>query len=149
MKKYKSVMPQIMCVNIPYCEVMVLHYNDIMMGATVFQITRLTIVYSTVYSGTDQRKHQSSMSLAFVWGIHPWPLNSPHKGPVTRKMFPFDDVIMGNVSGQMRCTLVQRFVSLYMNNDLLNYYIPLVTMIIMVTKLVLCFDLWIHIITWN
>ena len=42
----------------------------------------------------DQRKHQSSASLAFVWGIHRWPVNSPHKWPVTRKMFPFDDVIM-------------------------------------------------------
>ena len=58
------------------------------------QITSLTIVYSTVYSGTDQRKHQSSASLVFVRGIHRWPVNSPHKGPVTRKMFPFYDVIM-------------------------------------------------------
>ena len=41
-----------------------------------------------------QRKHQSSASLAFVRGIHRWPLKSPHKGPVTRKMFLFDDVIM-------------------------------------------------------
>ena len=48
---------------------------------------------STVYSGADQRKHQSSMLLAFVWGIHPPPVNSPHKWPVMRKMFPFDDVI--------------------------------------------------------
>ena len=46
------------------------------------------------YSGADQRKHQSSASLAFVWGIHRWPVNSPHKWPVTRKMFPFDDVIV-------------------------------------------------------
>ena len=46
------------------------------------------------FSGADQRKHQSSASLAFVRGIHRWPVNSPHKGPVTRKMFPFDDVIM-------------------------------------------------------
>ena len=45
-------------------------------------------------SGTDQRKHQSSASLAFVRGIHRRPVNSPHKWPVTRKMFPFDDVIM-------------------------------------------------------
>ena len=45
-------------------------------------------------SGADQRKHQSSALLAFVMGIHRWPVNSPHKGPVTRKMFPFDDVIM-------------------------------------------------------
>ena len=55
---------------------------------------RLTIVYSTIYSGADQSKHQSSASLAFVWGIHRGPVNSPHKWPVTRKMFPFDDVIM-------------------------------------------------------
>ena len=40
--------------------------------------------------GADQRKHQSSASLALVWG----PVNCPHKWPVTRKMFPFDDVIM-------------------------------------------------------
>ena len=58
------------------------------------QITSLTIVYSTVYSVEDQRKHQSSASLAFVWGVHRGPVNSPHKWPVTRKMFPFDDVIM-------------------------------------------------------
>ena len=44
--------------------------------------------------GADQRKHQSSTSLAFARGIHRWPVNSPHKRPVTRKMFPFDDVIM-------------------------------------------------------
>ena len=58
------------------------------------QITSLTIVYSTVYSGADQRKHQNSASLAFVRVIHRGPVNSPHKWPVTRKMFPFDDVIM-------------------------------------------------------
>ena len=58
-------------------------------------ITSLTIVYSTIYSGSDQRKHQSSTSLAFVRGIHWWPVNSPHKWPVTRKMFPYDDIIMG------------------------------------------------------
>ena len=58
------------------------------------QITSLTIVYSTFYSDTDQRKHQSSTTLAFVGGIHRGPVNSPHKGPVTGKIFPFDDVIM-------------------------------------------------------
>ena len=58
------------------------------------QITSLTIVYSTVYSDADQRRHQSSTSLAFVWGIHRGPVNSPHKWPVTQKMFPFDDDIM-------------------------------------------------------
>ena len=64
------------------------------MGAMTSQITNLTIVYSTVYSGTDQRKHQSSVSLAFVQGIHRSPVNSPYKWPVMRKFFPFDDVIM-------------------------------------------------------
>ena len=58
------------------------------------QITSLTIVYSTVYSGAHQWKHQSSASLAFVRGIHRGTVNSPHKWPETRKMFPFDDVIM-------------------------------------------------------
>ena len=67
------------------------------MSPTASQITSLVIVYSIVYSGSDQRKHQSSASLAFVRGIHRRPVNSPHKWPVTRKMFPFDDVIM-NVS---------------------------------------------------
>ena len=58
------------------------------------QITSISIVYSTVLSGADQRKHQSSASLAFVRVIHRCPVNYPHKGPVTWKMFPFDDVIM-------------------------------------------------------
>ena len=71
-----------------------MHDNDVIMGAIASQITSLTIVYSIVYSDADQRKHQSSVSLAFVRGIHRGPVNSPHKWPVTRKMFPFDDVIM-------------------------------------------------------
>ena len=66
------------------------------MGTIASQITSLTIVYLTVYSDTDQRKHQSSASLAFMRGIHRGPVNSLHKRPVTRKMFPFDDVIMEN-----------------------------------------------------
>ena len=70
------------------------HCSDVIVGSMASEITNLTIVYSIVYSSADQRKHQSSASLAFVRGIHRWPLNSPHKGPVTRKMFPFDDVIM-------------------------------------------------------
>ena len=70
------------------------HYNDVIMGAMASQITSPKIAYSSVYSGADQRKHQSSASLAFVRGIHWWPVNSPHKGPLARKMFPFDDVIM-------------------------------------------------------
>ena len=83
------------------------HYNNVIMDTIVSQITSLTIAYSTVYSGADQRKHQSSASLAFVWGIHRGPVNSPHKWPVTRKMFPFDDVIM------WRIALVLTFVCRY------------------------------------
>ena len=69
-------------------------HNDVIMSAMSSQITSFMIVSSAVYSGADQRKHQSSVSLAFVRGIRRWPINSPHKGPVTRKLFPFDDVIM-------------------------------------------------------
>ena len=77
-----------------YCLVeSVKHYSDIIMSMMASQITSLTSVYPIVYSGADQRKHQSSASLAFVR----WPVNSPntpHKGPVMRILFPFDDVIM-------------------------------------------------------
>ena len=71
-----------------------LRYNDVITGAMASQITSVTVVYSIVYSDADQRKHQSSALLAFARGIHRGPVNSPHKRPVTRKMFPFDDVIM-------------------------------------------------------
>ena len=70
---------------------------------TAAQITSLTIVNWTVYSYADQRKHQSSASLAFVRGIHRWPVNSPHKWPVTRKMFPFDDVTMMKLQALLAC----------------------------------------------
>ena len=70
------------------------HYGDVIMGEIASQITSLAIVYSAFYSGADQKKHQSPASLAFVRGIHRGPVNSPHKWPVARKMFPFDDVIM-------------------------------------------------------
>ena len=62
------------------------------MDTMASQITSLAIVY--VFSGADQRKHQSFASLAFVWGIHRGPVNFPHKWSVRRKMFPFDDVII-------------------------------------------------------
>ena len=54
------------------------HYNDVILSAMASQITSLMTVYSSVYSA-DQRKQQSSASLAFVGGIHRWPVNSPHK----------------------------------------------------------------------
>ena len=86
------------------------HHSDVIMNAMVSQITGVSIVYPTVCFGADQRKHQRSTSLAFVRGIHRRPVNSPHKGPVTRRIFLFDDVIMlrgtqrssGGFSSQMR-----------------------------------------------
>ena len=95
-----SVTPQHACFQTLYCLLALTqwgrhcHYNDVIMSVMSSLITSLTIVYSSVYSAADQWKHQSSASLAFVKGIHRWPVNSPHKWPVTRKMFPFDDVII-------------------------------------------------------
>ena len=83
------------------------------MGTIASQITSLTIVYSTVYSDADQRKYQSSASLAFVRGIHWRPVNSPHKWPATRKMFPFDDVIMGILGNHNVNTMKQSRTKLF------------------------------------
>ena len=77
-------------------------YND--------QITSLAIVYSTAYSGAEQRKHQSPGSLAFVRGIHRWPMNTPHKEPVTRQLFPFDDVII-QCYNKSTILLITRYLS--------------------------------------
>ena len=71
-----------------------IHYNDIIVRVIASQITSLMIVYSTLSSDAGQRKHQRSAPLAFVRGIHRGPVNFLHKWPVTRKMFPFVDVIM-------------------------------------------------------
>ena len=57
--------------------------------------------------GADQRKHQSSASLALGRGIHRWPVNSPHKWPVTRKMLPFDDVIMFKLPANAMTTAIR------------------------------------------
>ena len=83
------------------CFIIDSHHTDVKMSAMGSQITSLPIVYSIVYCGADQRKHQSSASLAFVRGIHRWPVNSPHKRLVTRIMLPFDDVII-QVMGRQR-----------------------------------------------
>ena len=108
------------------------HYNDAIMSGMASQITSLTIVYLTVHSRLRSKKYQSSASLAFVRGIHRWPVNSLHKGPVTRKMFPFDDVIMHGqiyawwhvLTGLVTTTIcihpipieVNMYVSLYLDN---------------------------------
>ena len=69
-------------------------YSDVTMNAVAPQITGISIVCPTVCSDVHQRKYQSSASLAFVWEIHQWRADSSNKEPVTRKRFPFDDVIM-------------------------------------------------------
>ena len=71
-----------------------LHYSDVLMGTMASLIIGVPIIYSTVCLGADQRKHQSSASLAFVREIHRWQVISPEKGPVTRKKFSFDGTIM-------------------------------------------------------
>ena len=68
------------------------------MCAIASQITSVSIVCSTVCSGADLRIYRSFALLAFVRGIHRWPVASPHKGPVVREMFPFDNAIMGILS---------------------------------------------------
>ena len=70
------------------------HYYNVIMSTMASQVTSLTITYSSVCSGAGKKTHQISASLAFVRGIHRWPANSLRKGPVTRKMFPFDGVFM-------------------------------------------------------
>ena len=100
----------------------VLHYNDVIIRAMASQITSLTIVYSNVYSGAEQRKHQSSESLAFGWGIHRWSVNSPHKGPVMRKMIPFDDVIMVSRGRSSVCftysaSFTRNFIGYFFQNN--------------------------------
>ena len=77
------------------------HYSDLIMSTMASQITGISIVYSTICSGADQRKHQSSASLACVRGIQQWHVNSRHKGPVMWKMFPFDDIIMDDEIHEM------------------------------------------------
>ena len=73
----------------------IVQYSDVIMSAMASQNTGVSIVCSAVCSGADRRKYQTAPSLAFVRGIHRWPVDSPHhKRPVTRKIFPFDDVIM-------------------------------------------------------
>ena len=71
---------------LPHCQWSNLeHYSDVIMGTMASQVTSLTIVYSTVYLGTDKKKHQSLASLALVRGIHRWILRT--KGQWRGKCF--------------------------------------------------------------
>ena len=71
-----------------------MYYSDVIMSAIASQIIDVSIVCSTVCSGADQRKHQSSVSLAFVRGIHRWPGDPPHERSITQEMFLCDDALM-------------------------------------------------------
>ena len=94
------------------------------MSTMTSQISDTSIVCSTVCSGADQRKHQSSPSLAFVRGIHLSLVDSPHKGPVTWKVFPFGDVIMQISIHQLRLNISpnpsmhQHFISMCLDASL-------------------------------
>ena len=70
------------------------HYRGVITLPMATQISSLSIVCSTVCLGAGQRKHQRPASLAFVRGTYRRPVNFPHNGPVTQKMFLFDDVII-------------------------------------------------------
>ena len=85
----------------------ILYYSDVIMSVMASQITSVLIVYSTAFSGEDQGKHQGSTSPAFVRGIHRWPVNSMHKGPITRKIFPFDDIIMWMMPPAQKILLIR------------------------------------------
>ena len=71
----------------------VIHYSDVIMSSMASRITGVSVVYSTVCLGADQRKRQGSAPLAFMVGINRWQVNSPQRA-VTRKIFPLGDVIM-------------------------------------------------------
>ena len=127
------------CKNLPVSNVMVsssichhdclscLIFRDVIMSLMASQITGVLVVYSTVCSGADQRKHQSSASLGSTRGILQWPVNSPHKGPVTRKMFPLDDVIVmfylcWNVFVSWLCPIAMRWTELKYATSCYNLY---------------------------
>ena len=102
------------------------HYDDIIMSTMTLQITSLPIVYSTVYSGADQRKHQSSASLAFVRGIHRSPVNSPHKvkGPVAENVsiwWRHRVLLMSRSKDSRHCIILNVNITNYTITDLLLY----------------------------
>ena len=96
------------------------HYIDVIMTTIACQITSLTVVYSIIYSDADQRKHQSSASLAFVWGSHRDRWIPRAKGQLRGKCFHLMTsswqplpVIVGNI-----CVWFshERFLTLFYNS---------------------------------
>ena len=86
------------------------NYNDVIKSAMASQITGAPTVCSAFCSGAEHRKHQISASLAFVRAIHRWPLDSPHKGPVTRKKVSFwwrhhTNVLVATLENMSKCVI--------------------------------------------
>ena len=101
---------------------MLYHYGNVIMSAMASQIASLTVVYSTVCSGADQRRPQSSVSQAFVRGIHRWLANSPHKRQVTRKMLSSDDVIMTTYWLIESVKKLMSFTSSFVTHHLIKWF---------------------------
>ena len=89
-------------------------YSDATISVVASQITSISTVSLTVCSGAHQRKHNSSASLAFEWGIHRWPVDSSHKWPITWKKISFDDGIMRHPIGNVTCTWLHKMCPLIM-----------------------------------
>ena len=85
------------------------HYNDVIMSSIASQITSLTVVYLNAYSDADQRKHQSSVWLAFVWGIHRDRWIPRTKGQLRGKCFHLMTSSCMNECGLFQCHLTHRF----------------------------------------
>ena len=75
-----------------------------------------------LFKAQNQRKPQTSATRAFVRGINQWPVNSPHKGPITRKMFPFDDVIMLRITRQYHSPLLHYEIFTRSSSQILLVY---------------------------
>ena len=104
----------------PFCRRLPRHYIDVIMSAMASQIS-VSLVCATVYSGANQRKHRSSASLAIVRESGGF----PSQRPVTRKMFPFDDVIVGILSeADVRCSIWNAtLVTIITRSTILAYYL--------------------------
>ena len=108
-----------------------IHYSNVTMGALTSQITSLTIVYSTVYSGTEKKKTSKLRVSGLCVGNSPGPGDSQHKWLVTRKMFPLDEVIMIRVMrgpdciNAWFCMLYKQSGAVITRSNITYYYIQL------------------------
>ena len=89
------------------------HYSDVIMSAMACQITGALIAYSTGLFRCRLKKTSKLRVTGLMRGIHRWPVNSMHRRPVTRNIFPFDDVIVkiGNIDVGGECSSMKCEVS--------------------------------------